>query len=164
MVDRRGEVRPCAITDCYWRTFANTAVPNGKPRRACLCWEGERKGDATPLCFVVGPIGKDGTAERKHADLPLNAVIKHTLEAEEFGYRVKRADEDSDPGMVGDRMTSDLINADLVVPLGSMASHHSFPVMCCWRAGPTYLTMSSGCIATTGGTFRTYRHRASPRS
>jgi len=57
------------------------------------------KGKPTkPLCFVVGPIGKDGSVERKHADLLLNAVIKHVLEGEEFGYRVKRADEDSDPG------------------------------------------------------------------
>jgi hypothetical protein len=68
-----------------------------------------------PLCFVVGPIGKDGSPERKHADMMLNAVIKHVLTAEEFGYRVKRADEDSDPGMIGDRMISDVINAELVV-------------------------------------------------
>src|SRR5262249_28630816 len=53
----------------------------------------------------------DGSAERKHADLLLYAVIKHVLTAEEFGYRVKRADEDSDPGMIG----SDVINAELVV-------------------------------------------------
>jgi hypothetical protein len=78
--------------------------------------KGNGKGEPTkPLCFVVGPIGKDGSAERKHADLLLNAVIKHVLTAEEFGYQVKRADEDSDPGMIGDRMISDVINADLVV-------------------------------------------------
>jgi len=28
---------------------------------------------------------------------------------------VKRADEDSDPGMIGDRMISDVINAELIV-------------------------------------------------
>ena len=42
-----------------------------------------------PLCFVIGPIGKDGSQERKHADLLLHAVIRHVLEAEEFGYKVK---------------------------------------------------------------------------
>lgn len=67
------------------------------------------------LCFVIGPIGKDGTDERRHADLLLNAVIKHTLETEEFNYKVKRADEDADPGMIGDRVVSDIINAELVV-------------------------------------------------
>src|SRR6516165_1133731 len=68
-----------------------------------------------PLCFVIGPIGADGSPERKHADLLLHAVIKHVLEADEFGYRVKRADEDADPGMIGDRMISDILDAELVV-------------------------------------------------
>jgi hypothetical protein len=69
----------------------------------------------TPLCFVIGPIGKDGSPERKHADLLLHSVIKEVLEAEEFGYRVKRADEDADPGMISDRVISDIIHAELVV-------------------------------------------------
>jgi hypothetical protein len=75
------------------------------------------KADASkkPLCFVIGPIGHDGTAERKHADLLLHTLLKHVLEADEFGYQVKRADEDADPGMIGDRMVSDIIRADLVV-------------------------------------------------
>jgi hypothetical protein len=68
-----------------------------------------------PLCFVIGPIGKDSSPERKHADLLLHAVIKHVLEDEEFGYKVKRADEDADPGMIGDRIISDIIHAELVV-------------------------------------------------
>jgi hypothetical protein len=67
------------------------------------------------LCFVVGPIGKDGSAERKHSDLLLNAVIKQVLQKDELGYVVKRADEDADPGMIGDRVVSDIINVDLVV-------------------------------------------------
>jgi hypothetical protein len=67
------------------------------------------------LCFVIGPIGDDNSLERKHADLLLHGVIKQVLEAEEFGYTVKRADEDADPGMIGDRVISDIIHADLVV-------------------------------------------------
>lgn len=67
------------------------------------------------LCFVIGPIGKDGEEIRKHSDLLLNSVIKQVLEAEPFGYHVKRADEDSDPGMIGDRVITDIINAELVV-------------------------------------------------
>jgi hypothetical protein len=68
-----------------------------------------------PLCFVIGPIGKDASPERRHSDLLLNAVIKHVLEQVEFGYKVKRADEDADPGMIGDRVVTDIINARLVV-------------------------------------------------
>lgn len=70
---------------------------------------------AMPLCFVVGPIGSAGTPERKHADLLLNAVIKEVLQDKEFGYTVKRADEDADPGMIGDRVITDIIKAELVV-------------------------------------------------
>jgi hypothetical protein len=29
-----------------------------------------------PLCFVIGPIGKEGSPERRYSDLLLNAVIK----------------------------------------------------------------------------------------
>jgi|SRR5579871_3246401 len=71
--------------------------------------------DKVPLCFVVGPIGKDGSVERKHSDLLLNAIIKYVLQGDEFGFIVKRADEDADPGMIGDRVVSDIINAELVV-------------------------------------------------
>ena len=73
------------------------------------------KNSDRPLCFVIGPIGDDGTEVRKHADDLLLDVIKPVLEAREFGYRVKRADEDADPGMISDRMVSDIIRADLVV-------------------------------------------------
>jgi hypothetical protein len=68
-----------------------------------------------PLCFVIGPIGKEASLERRHADLLLHSIIKHVLEAVEFGYKVKRADEDADPGMIGDRVISDIIHAELVV-------------------------------------------------
>lgn len=67
------------------------------------------------MCFVIGPIGSAGSEERKHADFLLHGLIKHVLEVEEFGYLVKRADEDADPGMITDRMISDIINAELVV-------------------------------------------------
>jgi hypothetical protein len=67
------------------------------------------------LCFVIGPIGKDGTAERRHSDLLLKSVLKPVLQGEEFGYYVKRADEDADPGMIGDRVVSDIVNAELAV-------------------------------------------------
>ncbi|MCA1452196.1 hypothetical protein I6F35_03065 [Bradyrhizobium sp. BRP22] len=67
------------------------------------------------LCFVVGPIGKEGTPERKHADLLLNAIIKHVLENNEFGYKVRRADEDADPGMIGDRVIADITRSPLVI-------------------------------------------------
>jgi len=82
------------------RTAKSSVKPAAKPR---------------PLCFVIGPIGKDGTELRKHADLMIHAVIKYVLESAEFGYQVKRADEDADPGMIGDRAVADILRAELVV-------------------------------------------------
>jgi hypothetical protein len=73
-----------------------------------------RRQQKAPL-LCVGPIGKDGSLERKHSGLLLHALIKHVLMADEFGYAVKRADEDADPGMIGDRVVSDIIDADLVI-------------------------------------------------
>src|SRR2546421_13051783 len=70
---------------------------------------------AKRLCFVIGPIGKEGTSERKHSDLLLNAIIKDVLQGPDFSYTVKRADEDADPGMIGDRVISDILNAELVI-------------------------------------------------
>lgn len=67
------------------------------------------------LCFVIGPIGKDRTPERKHADLILYTVIKHTLEQAEFCYQVRRADGDANPGMINDRVINDILSAELVV-------------------------------------------------
>jgi hypothetical protein len=67
------------------------------------------------LCFVIGPIGRDWTGQRKHADFLLKGIVMFVLEADGFGYRVKRSDEDPNPGMIGDRMITDIINADLVV-------------------------------------------------
>jgi hypothetical protein len=90
--------------------MTTTEIPPTTPSTKALA-EAPQK----PLCFVIGPIGKDGSIERKHADLLLHTVIKNVLEAEEFGYRVKRADEDADPGMIGDRMVTDIIHAELVV-------------------------------------------------
>jgi hypothetical protein len=75
----------------------------------------KKHSETPPLCFVIGPIGKDGTAERKHADLLLHSLIKHVLQGDEFKYKVKRADEDADPGMIGDRVVTDIIKASLVV-------------------------------------------------
>jgi hypothetical protein len=72
-------------------------------------------GPIKPLCFVIGPIGGNGSDVRKHADFLLHGIIRPVLEAADFGYIVKRADEDADPGMINDRVITDILDADLVV-------------------------------------------------
>ena len=65
------------------------------------------------LCFVVGPIGEDGTETRRHADWLLKGFIREALI--DLGYQVKRADDDAKPGMISDRIIHDILNADLVI-------------------------------------------------
>jgi len=66
-------------------------------------------------CFVIGPIGKPGSTERKHADMLLNAVIREALEGGDPPYEIVRSDKVAEPGMINDRVIYDILNADLVV-------------------------------------------------
>lgn len=66
-------------------------------------------------CFVVGPIGEAGSIIRQKADWLLKGIIRPVLEANELGYKVKRADDDADPGSITNALINDVIHSDLVV-------------------------------------------------
>lgn len=68
-----------------------------------------------PRCFVIGPIGEAGSTVRRKADWVLHGLIKPVLEDAAFGYHVKRADQDPNPGSISDAMINDIYEADLVV-------------------------------------------------
>ena len=65
-------------------------------------------------CFVIGPIGEDGTPERVNADWVLGYIIKPVLESEPFNYGVARADQ-GPPGLITAQLISDIFEADLIV-------------------------------------------------
>ena len=65
------------------------------------------------LCFVVGPIGSEGSAVRIAADWLLNGIVKPVLQ--EFGFSVRRADEIPEPGMIDSQVINMVIDADLVI-------------------------------------------------
>ena len=66
-------------------------------------------------CFVIGPIGDEGLEVRNKADWLLLEIIKPVLEADTFGYVVKRSDEISEPGMITDQVISSVLDDDLVI-------------------------------------------------
>ena len=66
-------------------------------------------------CFVVGPIGEEGSEERRKADWLLNGIVKPVLENDPFNYAVHRADEFADPGMITDQALTSAMDADLVI-------------------------------------------------
>jgi hypothetical protein len=66
------------------------------------------------LCFVVGPIGREDSEIRIHADWLLEEIIQPVL-SEFHDYEVKRADQDPRPGLIDAQLINDLLTADLVI-------------------------------------------------
>ena len=64
-------------------------------------------------CFVVSPIGEEGTATRKRADAVFKHVIKPSVAT--LVDEVVRADHISDPGIITNQIISRLLNSKLVV-------------------------------------------------
>jgi len=109
------------------------------------------------LCFVIGPIGKDGSSERKHSDMLLNVIIKDVLEKPDLDYQVRRADEDTDPGMINDRVITDILNADLVI--ADLTGHNPNVF---YELGIRHLAVKPTIHITSAGTilpFDTHGHR-----
>ncbi|MCB1884698.1 MAG: hypothetical protein KDG89_12015 [Geminicoccaceae bacterium] len=69
--------------------------------------------DEREKCFVIGPIGQEGSPERRHADMLLNLVIKEVLEKDPFSYCVVRADEVAEPGSITSHVIRDVMQSPL---------------------------------------------------
>jgi len=64
-------------------------------------------------CFVVSPIGDEGTETRKNAD----QLLKHIIEpvCKSCGFNVERVDKMNDFGSITEKIIERLENADLVI-------------------------------------------------
>lgn len=67
------------------------------------------------LCFVISPIGSEGSEERKHADLFFFLIVKNVIADDNAKYRVQRADQMSSPGMINDQVIHAIIESDIAV-------------------------------------------------
>lgn len=65
------------------------------------------------LCFVIAPIGEEGTEIRRRSDQVLKHII--TPAVNECGYKTIRADKISDPGMITSQVIQHLIKDALVI-------------------------------------------------
>lgn len=63
-------------------------------------------------CFVISPIGKEGSEARKAADQVLKHLIKKALGDD---FVIKRGDEESNPGSITSQIIESILEADLVV-------------------------------------------------
>lgn len=73
----------------------------------------EKKAENNKKCFVIAPIGEEGSKIRERSDQVLKHIIKPS--AEECGYETIRADEISKPGIITSQIIEHLINDDLVI-------------------------------------------------
>jgi len=64
-------------------------------------------------CFVVAPIGEEGSPERHRSNQILNHIITPVVLAR--GYKPLRADQIATPGMITDHIVQHLIQAPLVI-------------------------------------------------
>ena len=63
-------------------------------------------------CFVIAPIDREGSEQRKHSDMVLEALIRRALDRE---WDVVRADQITTPGMISGQVIEHLLHSGLVV-------------------------------------------------
>ncbi|ARQ13126.1 hypothetical protein NXC12_PD00013 (plasmid) [Rhizobium etli] len=66
-------------------------------------------------CFVVSPIGNDGSQERIHADWLLEGIITPVFAAHYANYQIVRADKMPAPGLIDVQIIEQLLDAELVI-------------------------------------------------
>ena len=67
-------------------------------------------------CFVVCPIGEDGSATRRHADWLLHEIIEHVLDHHfKDQFTVFRSYKIDQPGMIDAQIIGHLLDDDLVI-------------------------------------------------
>jgi len=66
-------------------------------------------------CFVVSPIGNDGSPERIHADWVLEGIIKPVFTEHYANYKIIRADKMPAPGLIDVQIIEQLLDAELVI-------------------------------------------------
>lgn len=69
--------------------------------------------DWSKICFVIAPIGDEGTEQRKHSDMVLSTLIERALEKEDI--QIIRADKITDPGLITGQVIEHLMKSGLVI-------------------------------------------------
>lgn len=64
-------------------------------------------------CFLITPIGEDGSVERRHANMMLNHVVRPVFA--QYGFTVVRADEIAKTGLISQQIFHHLAKAKICV-------------------------------------------------
>ncbi len=65
------------------------------------------------ICFVISPIGDEGSDTRERSDQVLKHII--TAPVKQLGYTVIRADKISEPGIITTQIIEHIVDAELVI-------------------------------------------------
>lgn len=66
-------------------------------------------------CFVVSPIGQEGSPPRRHADWVFNGIIRPVFEKHYPAFKVERADKITEPGQINSQVIDRLLNSTVVI-------------------------------------------------
>lgn len=80
--------------------------------------QGSEKHGEAKFCFVISPIGAEGSETRQHADIVYNCIIQPGCEAADQGevlFRCERGDHKAAPGKITDQIYEDILAADLII-------------------------------------------------
>lgn len=69
--------------------------------------------DDGQTCFVISPIGSEGSETRERADKLLNYVISPVVD--DKGYETVRADDIDEPGLITSQIIEYVVESDLVI-------------------------------------------------
>lgn len=79
---------------------------------------GEQEKIGQKFCFVISPIGAEGSETRKHADIVYACIIEPGCQIGQEGevaFRCERGDHKAAPGKITDQIYEDILSADLII-------------------------------------------------
>ena len=65
------------------------------------------------ICFVISPIGEEGSETRNRSNLTYEYIIRPAVE--EFGYHLTRADYIKEPGIITSQIIDQIFESSLVI-------------------------------------------------
>ena len=65
------------------------------------------------ICFVISPIGSEGSDTRKRSDITYEYIIRPIVE--KFGYHLTRADYIKEPGIITSQIIDQIFESSLVI-------------------------------------------------
>ena len=112
--------------------------------------------DLSDVCFLVSPIGAEGTEQRKHANLVLGSLIEPALDG--IGLRLVRADKISKPGVITAQVIDHIVRSPLVIAdlsFGNPNVFYELALRHACRKPTVQLIRSSDHLPFDVGQFRT---------